>query len=225
MSLPDVSTGNAKSNALPAWISSGVIGIALGAGAAVLVMQSVKPPTKSTGSASPPAMAGGGAPMGMGGGGGGGGGGANGKRALTTLVGKLELLSRKNLKLHVDLSDEQAKTIAAKLEEFDKSETMTADEAQASLDSLEALLTEDQKDAVNAIGLPFGGGGRGGRGGGGGGAPAGSSAPAMGGGAPGGGNPNENPFSQEANQKRLRDLLTRIAPSTVEAGEKSSQTP
>jgi hypothetical protein len=160
--------------------------------------------------------------------GGGGGAGANGKRALTTLIGKLELLSRPTLTLHVELDAEQAKAVAAKLEEFDKSETMTADEAQASVDSLEALLTQEQKDALAAIGLPGGRGGRGG-GGGGGGAPGAGGPPAGGGGGGGGmmgmgggapSNPNENPFTQEANHKRLHDLLVRIAPSSVVTEEK-----
>ena len=37
----------------------------------------------------------------------------------------------------------------------------------------------------------------------------------------GGGNPDENPFSQEVNQKRLRDLLTRLAPSAARVGDSS----
>lgn len=37
----------------------------------------------------------------------------------------------------------------------------------------------------------------------------------------GGGNPDENPFSQEANQKRLRDLLSRLSPPSVEGSDKS----
>ena len=37
----------------------------------------------------------------------------------------------------------------------------------------------------------------------------------------GGGNPDENPFTQEANQKRLHDLLARLSPESGEAAEKS----
>ncbi len=40
----------------------------------------------------------------------------------------------------------------------------------------------------------------------------------MGGGPP----PDENPFTQEANQKRLRDLLARIAPDSAASGDASS---
>ena len=101
-----------------------------------------------------------------------------------------------------------------------------------------ALLTPEQKDAVAAIGLPFGrGGGGGGPGGprGASGRPGAGGPPGAGGGPPGaggpppagmmmgmgGGNPDENPFSQEANQKRLRDLLARISPASAESGDKS----
>src|SRR5579863_1409945 len=169
-------------NSVPGWIASGVLGLAVGAGATVVVMRQIQleeadtkakavvgpttdlpgpPPGGPTpGPGGPPAMGmgGGGGGMGMGGmGGGGGGGGGAGKRALTTLVGKLELLSRPDMKLHVELNAEQAKAIADKLAEFDKAEKMTGDEAQESVDSLEALLTPEQKEVVNAIGLPFGG--------------------------------------------------------------------
>lgn len=157
--------------------------------------------------------------MGMGGGGGGGGG---GKRALTQLVGKLELLSRPDLKLHVELDAEQTKAIAAKLVEFEKAEKMSGDDAQKDLEEIEGLLTAEQKDALAAVGLPFGGGGgRGGRGGGGGGMGGGMGGGGMGGMmGMGGGNPDENPFTQETNKKRLSDLLTRIAPGLPEPAEK-----
>lgn len=219
MSQPsDRSPISASSSGLPAWVSSGVLGIVIGAGGAVLALYEIQPkpaaatPTSNPGGPAPvmPAPGGGGPPMmGMGGGGGGGGAGAGGKRALTSLVGKLELLSRPDLKLNVELNAEQAKAIAAKLEEFNKSESMSAEEAQTNVEALEAILTPEQKEVLGAIGLPFGGG-RGGRGGGGGGM--------MGG--MGGGNPNENPFTQETNQKRLRDLLVRIASPPFETSEK-----
>jgi hypothetical protein len=177
-------------------------------------------------------------------GGGGFGGGGGGKRALTSLVGKLELLSRPGLNLHVELSPEQSQAIATKLAEFDSAEKMSGDEAQEAADALEGLLTSEQKAVVDAIGLPFGGGG--GRGGGGsrgaagrpgGGPPGGAGTPAgghAGGGPPGGGppgmmggggggNPDENPFTQEANQKRLRDLLARLNPASVEEKKESAQ--
>jgi hypothetical protein len=36
----------------------------------------------------------------------------------------------------------------------------------------------------------------------------------------GGGNPDENPFTQEANQKRLRDLRNRLSPASAEGDAK-----
>jgi hypothetical protein len=36
----------------------------------------------------------------------------------------------------------------------------------------------------------------------------------MGGGGGGGGNQEENPFTQETNQKRLKDLLDRLKPAS-----------
>ena len=237
----DTSTKQGESSgAVPAWIAAGLLGLAIGIGGTVLTMQGLgyttekhelTPASKASGpSPSPSPAGGGGAPpaMGLGGGGMGGmmggGGGAPGKRNLTSLVGKLELLSRPSLNLHVELSAEQAKSIAAKLAELDKSEKMTADEADEHLAALEELLTPEQKETLGLVGLPFGrpGGGAAGRPGAGApgsGAPApgapGSGAPGAGG--PPGGSPDANPFAQETNQKRLRDLLGRLAPGSNEA--------
>lgn len=244
---------------LAAWVTSGVLGLTLGAGGMLLGIQYYYPdfakkpeaPTQSGPIQSPgmPPMGGGGMMGGGGGGMGGGmmgggmmGGGGGGKRALTMLVGKLELLSRPEVKLNIQLDPEQSKAIAAKLKELETTESMTADEAQANVDTLEGLLTVEQKDTLGLIGLPQGrGGGRGGPGGGGGGrggapggggpaagaggAPAAHSGPpsggggGMGGGGMGGGNPTENPFTQEANQKRLHDLLSRLSPESASATE------
>ena len=265
---PDVTKQSDGANSVPAWIASGILGLAVGAGGMYLGMNFIGPEkpkstvaTKTTGGPPGPGQPGGGAMMGpmmggggmgmggggMGGGGMGGGGfggGGGGKRNLTSLVGKLELLSRADVKLHVELDAEQAKKVAAKLEELDKAEKMTAEEAQARLDSLEALLTPEQKSTLDLIGLPFGrggaGGGRGGLGAAGrpgagtqpppvAGAPPGGAVPpmaAMGGGA-GGGSPDDNPFTQEANQKRLRDLLSRLSPDSSAKGspEKTPESP
>lgn len=249
---PDLTKESRSSQSLPAWIASGVLGLALGAGAMYLGLKLSEDPNEAkavagdaaTPAAAPggPMMGGGGmGGMGMGGMGGGGmgmgggmGGGGAGKRNLASLVGKLELLSRSDVKLQVELDAEQAKKVATQLQELDKAEKMTAEEAQTHLDALESLLTEEQKKTLGLISLPFGrpgpgGGGRGaaGRPGAGSppppmaGAPPGGDVPPMmmggGMGGMGGGNPDENPFSQETNQKRLHDLLARLAPSSSSA--------
>lgn len=244
---PDLTKESRSSQSLPAWIASGVLGLALGAGAMYLGLKLSEDPNEAkavagdaaTPAAAPggPMMGGGGmggmggGGMGMGGGMGGGGGGGAGKRNLTALVGKLELLSRSDVKLQVELDAEQAKKVATQLQELDKAEKMTAEEAQTHLDSLESFLTEEQKKTLGLISLPFGRSGPGGGGRGAAGRPgAGSPPPPMAGAPPGGavppmmmgggmggmggGNPDENPFSQETNQKRLHDLLARLAPSS-----------
>lgn len=167
------------------------------------------------GAGGPPMGGMGGGPMGgMGGMGMGGmGGGPRGKRNLTQFVGKLELLTRG--KLDVNLTPEQTLKISGLLADLSQAEKMTEDEAQSHLDALEGLLTAEQKEIVESIGLPFGGRGGGGRGGAGGGGRGG-----MGGGMPGmggGGPSDENPFKQETNQKRLDDLLGRIKPAGADA--------
>lgn len=144
----------------------------------------------------------GGPGMGMGGmgmGGPGMGGGPSGKRDLTAFVGKVELLSRPNIKLALD-AEQQAK-LAAELQALEKTETMTDEDAQQRLEALQALLTTEQQDALDAVALPRRGGG-----GGGGGGPMGGAAES----------PDENPFAQEANQKRLHDLLSRVQPAAEE---------
>ncbi len=220
-------TSPATSGGLPAWLVTGILGLAVGAAGGMIGLVTYgyalpepdkgSPPTM-TGTpmvtpGAPPAGTGGAGGMGpggggmMGGGGGGmmgggmmgGGGGGGGKRTLTSLVGKLELLSRNDLPLKVELTPEQTAKVAELLGTMEQAEKMTGDEATAFQKTLEEILTKEQNDVLALVGLPFvrpaGGGGMGG---------------AMGG---GGANPDENPFTQEVNQKRLKDLLDRIKPA------------
>lgn len=130
-------------------------------------------------------------------------GGASGKRDLGTLIGKIELLSRPDLKLSLEFDPEQQAKLAAELTALQKSETMTDEDAQKRLDAIAALLTAEQKAALSAISLPR-------RPSGAGGPPV--AAGAMGGAAMGGA-PDGNPFAQdETNQQRLGDLLGRLQP-------------
>ena len=252
MSNHDSVNSGDTTGGLPTWVASGVLGLAVGAAGTFLAMSARGTPVTGGGANAPAAPAAnapapnagppGGGMMGggmMGGGGGGmmggmmgGGGGGGGKRALTGLVGKLELLSRPQLSLRVELTPEQVGKLAPLLTEAAAAETMTNDEATALQKSLEEILTSEQNEALAQISLPFGrggggfggfggGGGRGGPGGGpGGGAPGGGGpgGPPGGPGGPGGGmmgammgggNPDENPFTQEVNRQRLDDLLSR----------------
>lgn len=227
--------------AMPAWFVAGILGVFIGGGGGMLLAmygydyrrKEIKTPDGaqldaiSAGMPAPgpgaPApgmgMGGGGMGMGMGGGGMGGGpgmggggmgmgmggpgmgGGPSGKRDLTAFVGKVELLSRPNIQLTLD-AEQQAK-LAAELQALEKAETMTDEDAQKRLETLQALFTPEQNDALEAVALP-----RRGRGGG-----AGPGGP----GGPGAAPPaDENPFAQEANQKRLHDLLSRVQPSAEE---------
>jgi hypothetical protein len=130
---------------------------------------------------------------GMGGGGMGGGGGPRCKRNLTTLVGKLDVV-RQGIKF--ELTDEQVAKLTPQLADLDQVEKITEEEAQERVDSLEAILTDEQKETLARFDLPRSG--RGGRQGGGGG---------MGGGGP---PPDYNPFQMEANQSRLHSLIERL---------------
>ena len=136
----------------------------------------------------------GGSGMGMGGSGGGGGGGGRGmfggprpKRDLTSLVRKVALLSGE---IGIDLPDDQGAAFMAVLKDIEKPETMTDDEAQAKHDELLALLNDDQKAQLDAVGLP-----RGPR-------PSGGERPAE----------DANPFLQETNSAALEVLHERFTP-------------
>lgn len=218
------SSGGEQSHSLAASVSTGILGLVLGASATFMVMQPIgseRPNNVNAFRQSPPQSP---IPdirgntdsvpaseisvsdLNLRGGGGRGGRGA--KRSLATLVGKLELLSRPNLTLRVELDGEQAKAIANKLNELNKAETLFSDEAEEIFNAIDRLLTSDQKLVISEIALPievgFG--------------------PVMSGAesATGrGGRRDENPFSREVNQKRLRELLTRLLPTVPEVIEKS----
>ena len=259
--MSDAATNPAGKNAvqkpLPAWMATGILGLALGGGGTFLVMHFIYGfGAEPTFSAPPPGvgpgfmMGGGPGGGGMGGGGmggggmggggmggggmGGGGGGARSKRNLTSLVGKLDVVSRG---ISFQLDDEQSAKLAAQLAELNQPETMTQEEAQERLDALEAILTEQQKETLTQFELPRppggqgggGGGGPGGGGPGGGGPPGGGMGGGMMGGMGGGGAPDDsNPFQQPINHARLQSLLDRLkgssAPTTATT-EKAEDAP
>ena len=221
--------GGEQSNSLAASVSSGILGLVLGASATFMVMQPIgsgKPNNVNTSRPSRPQS-----PMSvvLGNGdnvpatgvnmsdlniaGAGGRGSRGAKRGLATLVGKLELLSRPNLTLRVELDGEQAKAVAFKLDELNKAETLFSDEAEQCFYAIGQLLTSDQKLVISEIALPievgFG--------------PA-SSGPAMSAAEMATavmGRRDENPFTREVNQKRLRDLLARLSPTAPDVTENS----
>lgn len=226
---------------MPVWFIAGILGVFIGGAGGMLLavfgynyrMKQLKAPDLSAfGAGGPGAFAPGAPGPGMGmpgmagpgmGGPGMGGGGPSGKRNLTAFVGKVELLSRPNIQLTLD-AEQQAK-LAAELATLEQAEKMSDEDAQKHLDALEALLTPEQKEGLDAISLPRRGGGGGGPMGGGGGMMGGGPmGGAMGapGGMPGGGATDENPFAQETNQQRLHDLLARLQPP---AEEKTANAP
>ncbi|MDP7278017.1 MAG: EF-hand domain-containing protein [Planctomycetaceae bacterium] len=166
----------------------------------------------------PPEGAGGGMMGGGGGGGmmGGGGGGMTGrgggraassKRSLATLVRKLELMTGK---ISVELNKEQVKSIGSTLVEVGGQKTLSEEQAKATLESLETLLTETQKARLGKVSLPrVRSGSRGGFGAGGGGD---------------GQSEDENPFEEAVNAKALVGLLQRhgVEPPAIEVAEDAS---
>jgi len=248
---------NAIQKPLPAWITSGVLGLVLGAGGCfvTLYFYGYAPLESLVDNSGPPpaAMAGtmpggggmggggmggggmggggmggggmggggmggggmGGGGMGgggMGGGGMGGTGGPRGKRNLATLVAKLDLASKR---ISCQFDSEQTAELAAQLAALSQPDKMTQDEAQELCDSLEAVLSDEQKETLALFELP-----RGAVSVGGGGKPPGRTE-----------DPNavppddNNPFQQEANQTRLHSLLDRLKgpgaekPTSAEAGD------
>ena len=154
-----------------------------------------------------PGMGGGMPGMGGGGGGGRGGRGApSSRRGLTTLVRKLDLLTGD---IAVKFSTKQASEIGGLLAKAGGGEKMTDEQAKTALEAVEAALSDEQKSALEKVGLPRrrrGGGGGFGRGGGGGQAPQ-----------------DENPFTEEDNHTALVSLLKRHGVTPPKITVKKSQ--
>jgi hypothetical protein len=113
-------------------------------------------------------------------------------------VRELELLTGD---VAIALSAEQGIALVAALQDIEKAESMSDEDAQAKHDEILGLLDDGQKSRLEAISLPRRrpGGPGGGPGGGGGGGEA-------------GGEPAEdaNPFLEEANGKALSSLRERL---------------
>ncbi len=152
-----------------------------------------------------PGMGGGMPGMGGGGGGGRGGRGApSSRRGLTTLVRKLDLLTGD---IAVKFSTKQASEIGGLLAKAGGGEKMTDEQAKTALEAVEAALSDEQKSALEKVGLP-----RRRRGGGGGGGGGGGQAPQ-----------DENPFTEEDNHTALVSLLKRHGVTPPKITVKKSQ--
>jgi hypothetical protein len=209
------------------WLASGVVGVLLGITGSYAGMRlagyelAVAPPPVTAGSAasagdSGPGMS---CPMtggemkgmagmkGMPGMGMGGMGGPRPKRDLTTLVQQLDLLTGD---IGITLSAEQAAAVSNCLRDVEKPAKMSDDDAKAKHDRLMAVLNENQKARLEAIGrlqpAPSGGPGM--------------TCPMTGAPMPammmsGGPGPtpdqDQNPFQQDAEGKALKSLRERLA--------------
>ena len=203
------------------WLAAGIVGILLGsagsyalvsaAGYVVIPVSKMAPAADAVGNSTAAAPA---APA-IGGGGMGGmgmGGGPNPKRDLTSLVRKLNLLTDD---IAIKLSPDQTTALLKGLSGVDAAEKFSDDDAKKMYDELFAVLGDDQKAKLDAVGLPGGrgGGGGGGRGPGGGG-------PGGGGGPP---TPDANPFSLENNLTALKSFRNRFdaaQPAPTDSAEK-----
>lgn len=177
-------------------------------------------PSSNSGVASTPgaAMGGGKGGGGRGGGFGGGGGQAAAGSALPRLVRNLATIEKVQQK---GLSEEQAKKLLPILQEIQSAEKLPEKESEAKNAAVEAILSEDQKQALQELQpqRPGGGmgGGMGGMGGGrpgGGGGGFGGGGGMGGGGFGGGGQDPERPFASERNKQALTDLIAALQHSS-----------
>jgi len=189
---------------IPAGVLASVASLGIGLGLGVLMMgmygYQVKEPTRKVESGEggerpvPPGRPPMGGMMGMPRGGGRGGA-PNPKTQLASLVGKLELLSRKP---QLELNDEQRKTIRKQLEGLSDKKELREDDAQKRLEAILDVV-KGQKETLAAVGFRWpnaqGGGGGG------------FQRPAT---------PPANPFTQEANKKELKTLEQRLAEANKE---------
>jgi hypothetical protein len=201
-------SGAADRRTMPAWFIAGVLGVLIGGGGGFLLAMygyghRVKiittPANAGENYGKPPTLGqmvpGGAEPESD----------AGGQRSLADLVGKIELLSRPDLKLALEFEPEQQTQLAAQLASIKQTETMSDEDAEKRVEAIEALLQPEQKATLDAIALPR-------RQGGGGLTPGGASASSP---------PEGNPFAQdETNQKRLDDLIGRLpAPAADESAK------
>jgi hypothetical protein len=191
--IPSVRSGGLR---VPAIVVVGLSGVAVGAGAGILLMAGfgyyVTPPEPP---ANPPVIKGPAAPAPMPGKGGGKGGfagkggggkGPSARAQLASLVTKLDQLTGKGLQL--SLNDKERVAVREQLQGLTDKENLDDADARKRLDSvLEAL--KDHRDTLEAAGYRW---------------------PGQGGGGKGGGKDAANPFREEKTGERLKALELRL---------------
>ena len=156
-------------------------------------------------------------------GGRGGGSRESGKRDLTTLVRKLELLTGE---VSVKLSEEQIVSVTKKLVALGGEKSLNEEQAKAAYEELQELLTDVQQEQLKKISLPRSRGGRRGGGFGGGGRSGPPPGAQTGDGGSGEAEQEEgNPFTESANGKALLAFLERfgVAPPDLEVEQGSEE--
>jgi hypothetical protein len=134
--------------------------------------------------------------------------GSSPRRDLVSTVRKLDLLTGD---VAVTLDGDQAAALVTLLDGIETAETMTDEEAQAKQEGVLALLTDEQKARLDAIGLPrtsFGGRGDG------------SPRPGEGG---AGSTPDANPLKQEVSAEAVARLRVRFSQGALAAKPSEKQ--
>ena len=148
-------------------------------------------------------------------GGRGGGGGAQQPASGASLARTVRGLDMLEKVQHKGLTAEQTQKLLPIVQDIETAEKLPENESKVKLDAVEAVLTEEQKSALQELQPARGGGG--GRGGAGGGGKMGGGMPGSGGAMPGSGgmgmapsqDPNK-PFASDRNKKALEDLLASL---------------
>ena len=135
------------------------------------------------------------------------------KRDLATLVRKLDLLTGD---VGITLTAQQAAAVNDCLKDVEKIAKMSNDDARAKYDRLAAVLNENQKGRLEAIGLPL---------------TAPSDGPGSTGPMPGMGHEDaaakqdQNPFQKDAEGKAVKSLRERFAPKGTAPKAETPKTP
>jgi hypothetical protein len=193
---------------VPAIVVSSLACLVAGAGVGIMILVFLDWGPKSKSQANTGGGGGGGGrgmmmPMMNPGQGGGQGQGPNSKPQLVTLVAKLEVLTDKPL--FIQLTDKQKKAIHEQLKKLRDQKELSEKKAKEILEALQEILEDYTPVLAKVNAGQTGRGGRGGMAGGGRGGRGGRGQGAM-------PDPNANPFTEDANSKKLKSLEGRLVP-------------